>query len=138
MALIVDTGPLFASMDRHDPDHAACRDLLESATEPLVVPGPVLVEVEWLASSRLGPAAFDAVLASVEDGGLTIHDLGRDDWPRVRALCAMYRDLPLGLVDASVVVTAERLGERTIASLDHRHFHIVRPRHVAALELLPA
>jgi predicted nucleic acid-binding protein len=137
VALIVDTGPLFASMDRNDPDHLACRELLETHGDQLVVPAPVLVEVEWLATSRLGPLAFDAVLASVEDGGLAVRDLDRDDWARVRALSRTYSDLPLGLVDASVVVTSERLEERTIASLDHRHFRVVRPRHVPTLALVP-
>jgi uncharacterized protein len=137
VALIVDTGPLFASMDRSDPDHHACRELLERAAEPIVVPAPVLVEVEWLATARLGPAAFDSVLSSVVDGGLAVRDLDATDWARVRSLCRTYKDLPLGLVDASVVATAERLGERTIASLDHRHFTVVRPIHVPALALVP-
>lgn len=138
MALILDTGPLYAAMDRGDPDHRACRELLETASEPLVVPAPVLVEVEWLSTSRLGPLAFDAVLSSVEDGGLTVRDLDLGDWARVRSLCRAYADLPLGLVDASVIVTAERLGERTVASLDRRHFSVVRPLHVPSLGLVPA
>ena len=137
MALIVDTGPLYASMDRADPDHAACRELLEGADEALVVPVPVLVEVEWLATARLGPLAFDHVLASVADGGLVVRDLEMADWARMRTLCRTYSDLSLGLVDASVVVTAERLGERTIASLDRRHFAVVRPVHVPAFALVP-
>ena len=137
MALILDTGPLYASMDRSDPDHLACRELLERATEPLVVPVPVLVEVESLASSRLGPMAFDAVLATVEEGGLVVHDLDRVDWGRVRWLSRTYADLPLGLVDASVIAVAERLGERTIATLDRRHFSVVRPAHVPSLALVP-
>jgi uncharacterized protein len=137
MALIVDRGPLFAAMDRSDPDHHACRELLESATMPLVVTVPVLIELEWLATSRLGAQAFDSVLASIEDGGLVIQDLEADDWSRVRMLCARYADLPLGLVDASVVAIAERLEEPVVASLDRRHFGVVRPRHVPALTLVP-
>ena len=137
MALIVDTGPLFAAMDRSDPDHIACRELLETAREPLVVAVPVLVEVEWLATSRLGPLAFDTVLASVADGGMVVRELDLADWARVRSLCRTYADLPLGLVDASVVVTAERLEKRTIASLDRRHFSVIRPRHVPSLSLVP-
>jgi predicted nucleic acid-binding protein len=124
-------------MDRGDPDHLACRELLETAREPLVVPVPVLVEVEWLATSRLSPLAFDSVLASVADGGLVIRELDLADWARVRSLCRTYADLPLGLVDASVIVTAERLEERTIASLDRRHFSVIRPRHVPSLSLVP-
>lgn len=54
MALIVDTGPLYAALDRSDADHAACRHLLESTTESLVVPAPVLVEVAYRTHRRLG------------------------------------------------------------------------------------
>ncbi len=109
---------------------------LEGASDPLVVPVPVLVEVEWLATRRLGPLAFESVLLSIEDGGLVVRDLDLADWARVRSLCRSYADLPLGLVDASVVVTAERLEERTVATLDHR-LSVVRPRHVPSLALLP-
>lgn len=137
MALIVDTGPLYASMDRSDPDHDACRELLESTVGPIVVPAPVIVEVEWLASSRLGQPAVDALLGSIEDGGIAIHDLDAADWVRVRTLCRLYADLALGLVDASVIVTAERLGEPIVATLDRRHFGVVRPRHVPSLALVP-
>ena len=47
MALILDTGPLYASLDRNDADHAACKTLIEQAEEPLVIPAPVLVEVDY-------------------------------------------------------------------------------------------
>lgn len=137
MALIVDTGPLFAAMDRADPDHRSCRELLEASVEPLVTTVPVLVELEWLSSSRLGPAAFESVLGSIEDGALRIAELDADDWRRIRALCATYADLPLGIVDASVIALAERLGERVVATLDRRHFSVVRPRHVDALQIVP-
>jgi predicted nucleic acid-binding protein len=40
-------------------------------------------------------------------------------------------------VDASVVAAAERLGITAVASLDWRHFGVVRPRHVKSFELLP-
>jgi predicted nucleic acid-binding protein len=43
----------------------------------------------------------------------------------------------LGGVDASVVAVAERLGIRTVATLDRRHFTVVRPRHVDTFELQP-
>jgi len=36
-----------------------------------------------------------------------------------------------------VVTLAERLGTTRIASLNHRDFTVVRPRHAAAFELLP-
>jgi len=59
------------------------------------------------------------------------------DWLRIAELVATYRDLPLGTVDASVVAAAERLGIAAVATLDRRHFGVVRPRHVESLALLP-
>jgi predicted nucleic acid-binding protein len=56
---------------------------------------------------------------------------------RIAELVARYHDLPLGTVDASVVAAAERLGVLDIATLDHRHFRVVRPRHTTAFNLLP-
>jgi predicted nucleic acid-binding protein len=59
------------------------------------------------------------------------------DWLRVGELVWQYRDLPLGTVDASVVATAERLGISTLATLDRRHFGVVKPAHAAAFALAP-
>jgi len=58
MALILDTGPLYASLDRSDADHAACRALIETADEPLFIPSPVLVEVDSWIQRRLHPGAL--------------------------------------------------------------------------------
>ena len=48
-----------------------------------------------------------------------------------------YADLPLGMADASLVALAERHNAREIATLDHRHFSVVRPKHVDSFILLP-
>lgn len=137
MALICDTGPLYAAMDRADADHRACAELLAGSDEPLLVPAPVVVELDWLAGNRLGPAPFAAFLADVEDGAITVVDLMRPDYVRVRELLARYADLNLGFVDAAILAIVERLGEHKLATLDHRHFGTIRPRHVEALDLLP-
>lgn len=39
-----------------------------------------------------------------------------------------YHDLPLGAVDASVLALAERTGDYSIATLDRRHFTVIRPQ----------
>ena len=93
MALIVDTGPLYAAMDRSDVDHGRCARLLQEAQEPLVVPAPVAVELDWLAGRRLRPAPFVEFLADVIDGAVEIADLKRDDYARVRELLLSYADL---------------------------------------------
>jgi hypothetical protein len=44
---------------------------------------------------------------------------------------------PGGTADASVIAVAERLGVIEIATIDRRHFTVVRPRHVETFTLLP-
>lgn len=135
MALVVDSGPLIALLDATDPDHDECEKLLQGAPEPLVVPVCVLVEVEYLL--RPWPAAFDALLKEFAAGGFELLPLTTPWLLRAGELVAQYHDLPLGLVDATVIAAAELLNETRVATLDRRHFTIVRPAHADALSLVP-
>jgi predicted nucleic acid-binding protein len=137
MALVVDTGPLLASLDRDDREYRVCRDLLERTSEPLILPAPILVEVDYWASQRLGPRAFLEVLDDIARGAYVVIDLDEPDYARVRELCDRYSDSDIGFVDAAVLAVVEKLGEPKLATLDQRHFRMLRPRHVDALELLP-
>ena len=137
MALILDTGPLYASLDRSDADHAACRRLIETADEPLVIPAPVLVEVDYWIHARLHPGVLVALLDDITTGAYRVEDPNPDDYRRVREVCDRYADADIGFVDAAVLALVERLNEPKLATLDHRHFGAVRPRHVEALRLLP-
>jgi predicted nucleic acid-binding protein len=137
MALILDTGPLLAAIDAADPDHQACASLLTRASEDLVVPALVLAELDYWCGRRLGPGAWLTFLDDVIAGAFRVESPSRADLVRCRELQHEYADLDLGVVDASVIALAERSGEPKVATLDHRHFGVVRPRHVIALELRP-
>lgn len=137
MALILDTGPLYASLDRNDADHAACRKLIEDATEALVIPSPVLVEVDYWIHTRLHAGVLVALLDDIAVGAYRVENLEAADYDRVRQICDRYADNDVGFVDAAVLAIIERLGETKVASLDHRHFSAFKPAHVSALRLLP-
>lgn len=137
MALILDTGPLYASLDRSDADHATCRALIESTDEPLVIPSPVLVEVDYWIHRRLHPGALVALLADIQSGAYRVEDVAGSDYPRIADLCDRYADADIGFVDAAVLAIVERLDEPKLATLDRRHFGILRPRHRDSLVLLP-
>lgn len=68
---------------------------------------------------------------------MQLYPLQADDLTRMAELIETYADLRLGTVDASVIATAERLGAATIATLDRRHFSVVRPNHVRSFGLVP-
>jgi hypothetical protein len=135
--LVVDAGPLVAAAATRDRNHERCVTLLSQATEPLIVPTLVVTEVAYFLGDRIGPGAELAFARSVRDGELTVEPVEPPDWTRIVELVREYADLPLGIVDASVVATCERLGVGTLATLDRRHFSAVRPRHREALTLLP-
>lgn len=95
------------------------------------------MEVDQLISGRLRPAVFVAFLEDIQGGRFRIIDPVPEDYRRIRELCERYADSDVGFVDAAVLAIVERLNEPKLATLDHRHFGMMRPRHVDALRLLP-
>lgn len=138
--ILCDTGPLVAAALTSDNDHHACVELLTGlhlAGRALLVPGPVVAEVGYLLAREAGAQVEAMFLQSLADGDLQPIDLIAEDYLRMADLVAQYADLPLGTTDASVIALSERLILPEVATLDHRHFAVVRPRHVPALTLLP-
>ncbi len=138
MAVICDTGAIYALYDADDVHHAAVRDLVESEPGPLFVPVVLLAEVDYLLSTRLGMNAALDFLESCELGAFTIVPLEEGDLRRGRELMMQYRDLRLGIADASVAATAERMGLRRVLTVDDRHFRAIRPRGLGHFVILPA
>lgn len=128
---------MFAYIDADDRHHAASLELLLSHPGPLIVPTLVITEVTYLVGTRLGTTAEVRFLGDLASGDLITEPVAASDWLRIAELVHAYCDLPLGTVDASVIALAERLGVTTVATLDRRHFGIVRPNHCERLELLP-
>ncbi len=135
--LIVDTGPLLAAADTADPHHRACVDVLTGVTGSLRTTPLVVAEAAYLIGRRIGPNAEARFFRSSADGDIVLETLTDADIVRIANLVDEYADLSLGGTDASVVAVAERLEQTVVATLDRRHFSVVRPRHVAGFELVP-
>jgi predicted nucleic acid-binding protein len=135
--LIVDAGPLYAAAATRDKHHLPSVELLSTGSRPLLVPALVLTEVSYLLGDRIGPHAELAFARAIAGGELVVEPVLDSEWERITELMGQYLDLPLGIVDASVVALAERHGLDTIATLDRRHFSTVKPRHVAGFTLVP-
>ena len=103
----------------------------------MLVPTLVVTEVAYLLATRLGTEAEVRFLGDLAAGNLVPEPPTPGDWLRIAELVFTYRDLPLGTVDASVVTAAERLRITTIATLDQRHFTVVRPAHTETFEIVP-
>ena len=102
-----------------------------------MVPVLVVTEVAYLLRDRRGSDAEVRFIGDLAAGDFSVEPVATSDWLRIAELVHMYRDLPLGTVDASVVTAAERLGITSVATIDRRDFSVVRPSHCDRLEMLP-
>lgn len=138
MALVLDTGPIVALLDASDPAHDRCVDMVTTVREDLVIPAAVLVEVDYWLHKLFGGEPWKTFVEDLVNGAYRLHALDEVIVARAAELEAEYASLAVGLVDASVIATCEALDEPKVATLDRRHFSVVRPRHRDHLTLLPA
>jgi uncharacterized protein len=124
---------LYAYVDADDKHHEACAELLETHPGPLIVPTLVVTEVVYLLGTRLGVGAELRFLGDLASSAFDVEPVHTTDWLRIADLVNRYRDLPLGAVDASVVACAERLGVDELATVDRRHFSVVKANRTMTL-----
>ena len=138
MALIADSGALYGLYDRSDKHHKRLRLALQAERGPIIIPTPILGEIDYLLRVRLGIAAELDFLDDIMGGSFNLEQFSHADLVRSRALVAKYRDLDLGLADAAVIATAERLHVDRILTVDVRDFRAVRSESGKPFVLLPA
>lgn len=137
MSLVLDTGPIVALLNADDPDHRRCAHLVMEIGEDLVVPAAVMGEVDYWCRKLLGWGALQAFVEDVIAGAYWWVELGVEGLARSVEIAGAYQDLGLGYVDAAVIATCEMLDEDKVATLDRRHFSVVRPGHRPSLLILP-
>jgi len=138
VALVADSGALYALYDKRDRNHRAVREALQAEDGPILIPAALLAEIDYLLRKRIGIAAEQRFLEGIEKGAFTVESFTVEDANFCRKLLAQYEDMDLGLADASVIATAERLGIRTILTVDERDFRAVRTSKGESFVLLPA
>ena len=92
----------------------------------LVVPGPVLVEVDQLLRARVGAHSARLFLDALAAGEHTVAFLSARLMRRAIEIDARFADLDLGVVDGSVMAMAERM-QAPILTFDFEHFRATRP-----------
>lgn len=139
---IIDAGPLLALIYTKDRDHKLCVDATTDIHDGLVTTWPVLTEAMHMIGERLARSGSrwrgqELLWQLVKKGDLHIHELGSDALDRMHDLMKKYRDLPMDLGDASLVVLAEDLETQRLFTLDS-HFHAYRIRGRRSFKIVPA
>jgi predicted nucleic acid-binding protein len=109
--LLLDTGGWLNALSGEEP----WAETLESASE-LIVPGLVLAEVDY--HLRRQRRAMHRVLQDLHAGAYRFEPPTVADLARARELDLKFKQLDLGLVDASIAALAERIGVVRVLTID--------------------
>jgi predicted nucleic acid-binding protein len=121
--ILADSGFWIALGNRRDRHHAAaCAALERYGKQGFVSTWPVLTEVTHLLAARVSVTQAITFVDRIARGACEIPDPPPDALSRAHALMSRYRDLPMDLADASLVILAEELGDGRILSTDRRDF----------------
>ncbi|MDX2178712.1 MAG: PIN domain-containing protein [Bryobacteraceae bacterium] len=136
MALIVDSGAIVSIYSHSEIWHEAFVRVV-SEERLRVIPASNLSEIDYVLAAKVDRAARDAFLDDIRREVFAIEPPTMADFSRIAQLLADYADLDLGLADASVVATAERIGTERILTTDLRNFRVVRSKWGRPFRLLP-
>lgn len=135
MSVLLDTGIVYAFYDRSDRWHARATTLVGAESGGLILPAPVIPEIDHLLGARLGDASRRTFYAGITGGHFFVADLPRAAYARVAEIGLQFQDLSLGFVDSAIVALAASLNVRRVATADRRHFTPLAAPF--GLELLP-
>lgn len=132
---LVDAGFLVALVNSADPAHEACAAIWEQISGPFVTTEGVLVETAHMV--RRNAKGFSSVWGLVSAVGTVISASTRHRFERAAALMQQYADVPMDLVDATLVALAEETGVRNVLTLDVRGFDAYRTADGKKFRRLP-
>jgi predicted nucleic acid-binding protein len=137
MSLLLDTGFLYALLNRKERNHERVPIVTQTIHEPVILPVPAITEVAYLLLRDVGSEAVADFIASLASTDLVLESPHALDYSRAAQVISQYSDAHVDFVDALIVAMAERLFVTRILTLDARHFAMFRPSHCDAFELLP-
>jgi len=122
--VLADTGFFYALADRNDAYFESAKILYQKYSKQLTTTWPVITETCHLLLSRLGPIQQEKFIQGI--GEVKIFSMGKDNLPRIKNLMKKYRNLPMDLADATLVIIAEEKNIPDILSVDFRNFGTYR------------
>ena len=116
--ILCDTGVLLCLCDRSQPKHEACKEAVRKSKQPLLTTWSCLTETMYLALHRGGWTMQQQIANLLLSQTLQVFQIQIEDYARLFALMAQYRDRPMDLADATLVLAAEKTGLKQILTLD--------------------
>ena len=136
--ILLDTSGLLAALFSDQNGHDRCARALLGAQPPRLLSPFVLAELDDLILKHAGVEAELALLEEIARGVYELAPSDARDIGEARSTVDKYRDLRIGLADASLVVLANRHDARDVLTLDERHFRAMKPAPRQRFRILPA
>lgn len=133
--IIADTSGIIAFLDKDDRFHSAALNIVKN--HQIYIPVTVLPEVDYLVTKYLGERVARSFIEDLADGYFNYLSIEFNDINKITTLMERYKDLPLGFVDASLAILAERYQIKRILTLDRKHFNLIQSEQVKYLEIFP-
>lgn len=137
MAVLMDSGFWYASIDRSDEHHVRVESAAQNIREAVIAPIPVITETSYLILKNQGVESLAKFVHSLANSTLIFESPAATDYIRTAEIFRKYDDINIDFVDACIVAMAERLGITRIMTVDRRHFQLFRPQHCDTFEILP-
>ncbi|QLH32548.1 MAG: PIN domain-containing protein [Cyclobacteriaceae bacterium] len=120
---LIDAGPLIALFDKSDQYHLQAVSFLKNFKGTLFTTWPVITETSHLLSFSV--KAQIALLEWINRGGLYLIEIEDYHIVRLIELSEKFKDVPMDLADATLIVAAETNNIKEIATIDS-DFYVYR------------
>ncbi len=124
--VIADSGYWVALGNPKDRHHQRALHLFKTLDAMPITTWPVITEVCYLLHTRVSHRAQLVFMQSLTNGASRLFHLDSTHFDQMEHLMYRYRNLPMDLADASLVILAETLGHGRILSTDQRDFESYR------------
>ncbi|HTM46776.1 MAG TPA: VapC toxin family PIN domain ribonuclease [Polyangiaceae bacterium] len=135
--ILLDTSGLLSALDSSQKQHQQCRQALIKARPPFLLSPFVLAEIDYLLATRVGVNEELAFLEEVANGAYQLEPFAAADVSQARAIVDQYRNLEIGVADASLVVLSTRHNLVDVLTLDERHFRALRAAGGKRFRIIP-
>jgi predicted nucleic acid-binding protein len=138
VAIVLDTSIVVALIVADEPEHEEVRRWIFDIDEDLITTPLALAEMDHVVERRAGRLIAARMWQDFERGAYQVR-WWADALSETLKIARVEGHHGIGLVDASLVALAERVGTNRIATLDHRHFRLLTVRRGAEhFVVLPA
>jgi len=119
-SILIDAGLIIALFNKKDKYHKTVINFLKNYRGKLIATWPVITELTHMLDFNV--EAQLAFLEWIKRGGIEIYDIKIDKLERIIEITRKYRNVPMDLVDASLIIVSEEEGIKEIITIDNDYY----------------